>query len=222
MFAAARANAAMRSGFAGIAIGLGGAGWFGLIACGLAAGTGRSVLAAVVSGGGGGLAAAAIVSVGGCPSAVAATASVDVGSCAVAMIVSAGAGWFAAAAIVSAGAGWFTVAAAGFVFSQECVSNKKPVPKKATAIVAATTACETRERKVLNDRVARFLLGISEGLYSGVQCQSGHIGGDFTTLTIRVSPDVKGVSPKSQRRINTYEPVGDPAIKRPRDPLHFA
>jgi hypothetical protein len=126
------------------------------------------------------LAAAAIVSVGACPSAVAATASVDVGWCAVAVIVSAGAGWFAAAvivsagagwfaaaAIVSAGAGWFTVAAAGFISSQECVSNKKPVPKKAAAIVAARTACGTRKRNVLNDRVARFLLGISEGLYSG-------------------------------------------------------
>jgi hypothetical protein len=29
-------------------------------------------------------------------------------------------------------------------------------------------------------------------------------------------------SPKSQRRIDTYEPVGDPAIKRRSDLKHFA
>jgi hypothetical protein len=44
------------------------------------------------------------------------------------------------------------------------VSNKKAVLKKAAAVVAATTACETRQRKVLNDRAARFLPGTSDAL----------------------------------------------------------
>ena len=87
--------------------------------------------------------------------------------CAVGAIGSAGLGWSAVGVIGSAGLGWSAVGVIASnlmsrISSQEGVSNQSPVPKKAVAIMAATTPCEIRKGRVLTDRVATFLLGISD------------------------------------------------------------
>ena len=83
--------------------------------------------------------------------------------------------WSAVAAIGAAGMGRSAVAAiasnlvARISSQEEGVSNQSPVPKKTVAIVAATTPCEIRKRKVLTDSVATFLLGISDREVTAVE-----------------------------------------------------